>query len=197
MLCMIFAQECPVYAKAVNAPQRPPNPRPANRPPYPGYPPGPGYPTSGGSMPMPGMPTPHGGGGGNMPYGGSMPSHAGYPSHQPYPTPNNTSLPSYSTTQTPTSYPAVASNRQQQPRTTHEGLTGMAPQRQQSMVGEEHIRASLLSTAEDKLKLRVKELFGMGKVSILYISRSVKRVKFSRKEYRHYLAAFYFCSRGF
>ena len=149
MLCMIFGEHCPVYSKPTGAPQQ------QQRPSYPGYPPsngGPGYPTQNmGGMPQPAYP-------GRMPpaysQGGQQP-YGGYPNSTPYPatTPN---YPQQQTTTTTTSPPA----RPPPPAAT---------KRQDSVINNDTLRISLLSTAEDKVKRRVKEVFQMGQVCLLLL----------------------------
>lgn len=143
MLCMIFSELCPVYSKPVGPPQQQQRPR------YPGYPSngGPGYPTQNmGGMPQPSYPgqiPPAYSQGGQQPYGS-------YPNQTPYP--STTPLTSYS--------------QQQQQTTTSPPARPPPPaaQRQDSVINNDTLRLSLLSTAEDKIKRRVKEVFQMGQV---------------------------------
>lgn len=143
MLCMIFGEICPVYSKPAGPPQRTAYQAP-------GYPtasggPGPGYPTQNTGMPQPNYP-------------GRPPTYPqqNLPSYTPYP------AASYPAT---SSYQPQQQQQQQQSHTTNAALA-RPPQptaRQDSMIQEETIRISLLTTAEDKLKRRVKEVFQMGK----------------------------------
>ncbi|XP_057312604.1 tumor susceptibility gene 101 protein-like isoform X1 [Hydractinia symbiolongicarpus] len=150
MLQLIFSQECPVYAKPPSGPTtRPPPPqvRP-HQPGYPGHQQGPGYPTQQGGMPMPGMPSSYGG----------YPGQQNYPTHQP-----TAGVAPYPTSQAQSPYPSVSAY---QPPQRPAPPTNKLPERQGSVIAEEHLRASLLSTAEDKLKRRVKEVFQMGKIEL-------------------------------
>jgi len=139
MLCMIFGEICPVYSKPTGqTAQRQNYPTPTY--PSPGYPTGgPGYPTNNSRMPQPGYSRP--------PAYGQPQNPSGY---QPYPP--ATSQPATSSYQQPTPPANVPPGRPPQP-------VG----RQGSVIQENMIRMSLLSTAEDKLKRRVKEVFQMGK----------------------------------
>lgn len=140
IMCMKFSEECPVYSKPAG---------PQTRPNYPPYPSGggnnPGYPTHNMGMPQPTYPH------------AQPPSYTpqNLPSYTPYPPTTQTS--SYNTPSP--GYPVSTAN--QPPAAIRP-----ASQRQDSVVQEQHIRASLVSTAEDKLKRRVKEVFQMGKVTI-------------------------------
>ncbi|XP_066923347.1 tumor susceptibility gene 101 protein-like [Clytia hemisphaerica] len=147
MLCMIFAEFCPVYSKPAGQRAPPQQPRPS------GYPPGypapsggggpPGYPTHNAGMPQPNYPM-------------QRP-----PAYQPANLPSYTPYPS-----TSTPYPATSGypQQQQQHHTTTQAPARPPPPatRQESVIKDEHLRLSLLSTAEDKLKRRVKEVFQMG-----------------------------------
>ena len=146
MLCMIFSEHCPVYSKPAAQPQQP------QRPSYTGYPPsngGPGYPTQNMGMPQPsypGQPPVYSQGGqGQQPYGG-------YPNSTPYPstTPGYSQQHQHNTTTSPPARPPPPA----------------AAQRQDSVINNDTLRLSLLSTAEDKVKRRVKEVFQMGQVYI-------------------------------
>lgn len=141
MLCMIFSETCPVYSKPAGQPQVQQPPRPS----YPGYPPsngGPGYPTQNHvRMPQPSYP-------GQMPpvYSQGGPSYNNYPS--PY-----TSTAGYPTHQQQHQTTTTPPPRPQPPT---------AAKRQDSVIGNDTLRMSLLSTANDKVKRRVKEVFQMG-----------------------------------
>jgi len=186
ILCLVFGDDPPVFAKAGQAPGRPPPPNLGGQQFYQGTP----YPTSqSASMPMP-----------NMQPGGYYP-----PTSLPYPGSN--SLPPYPTTQAglppypaaahpyppTTNYPASNSQPQQQqqqqqqpsvtpyPRTTsaypppkststvqRDGdnqtfQARSAPTRQGSVMDPEVVKMSMLSSVEDKLKKRVNEVFEQGK----------------------------------
>lgn len=137
-MCMKFGEECPVYSKPTG-----PQTRPAYTTPYPTGGNTPGYPTHNTGMPQ-------------LNYPQTQPpsySPQNLPSYTPYP---STQTNSYNTPTPP--YPP--------PSSTNQPAASIRPasQRQESIINEEHIRASLVSTAEDKLKRRVKEVFEMGKV---------------------------------
>jgi len=150
---MIFGEFCPVYAK---------QPGGSTRQPYPGYPgagarPGPGYPTHNPAMPQPNYPQ-------------RPPSYPPQQQQQQQQPPSYTPYPS---TPYPNNPPTYQPQPQQQQRQQTANATPPArpPQpsttRQESVIKEETLRMSLLSTAEDKLKRRVKEVFQMGKVSFI------------------------------
>ncbi|KAF0303824.1 Tsg101 [Amphibalanus amphitrite] len=102
--------------------------RPRNARPYPAYTGQQGYPGSEPSYPYPTQPT--------MPYPVQPPAQPAYPTpYPPYPGAANTP------------YPAYPSPSQPQP-----SADGSAT------IGEEHIRASLLSAVQDKVRRRVREL---------------------------------------
>lgn len=133
MLCMIFGEFCPVYSKP---PAGQPQPRPAYPTPHYNATGGPGYPTHNIGMPQPGYPT-------------QPPAYPqAQPNYTPYP---NSSYPATSSYQTPATT-ATPPSRPPQPQVG----------RQESVIQEETFRISLLQTAEDKLRRRVKEVFQMG-----------------------------------
>lgn len=167
-LQVIFGQAPPVYAKTS---QPAPPPRPSYPTPYPSG----GQPGGGGGY------VPHGG----MPMAHQQPRHQGY--QPPYPQPNSTPYP---TTQSGRSsypggsnppYPNQGGSRPpapypgNQPFPNSQNITpypAPAPatteqndlQRQNSVIDEKMVRMSLLSTAEDKLKQRIREVFEMGRI---------------------------------
>lgn len=165
-LQIIFGQVPPVYAKSSQPPPIPSHHRPYPTP-YPSS-----HPTGqpGGYVPHGGMP---------MPYPTNQTSH-----HQGYPSSHHTSYPQASTGQyTPhtgtTPYPVsnpypapapVSANQYPSARnTTPYPVTSTATsqnevQRQGSVIDEQMVRMSLLSTAEDKLKQRIREVFEMGRI---------------------------------
>ncbi|KHJ96419.1 Ras family protein [Oesophagostomum dentatum] len=133
VMAMVFQEKCPVFAKHSSTSSTP-TPTSATSQPTPSYPTP--YPTASPSMPTPYPATP-------MPY----------PSQTPYPTSNNQfgsayispfpqpSLPS----RTPPPIPAPP-----KPATASSSGT----------IQPEHIRASILSALEDKLKMRLREKLG-------------------------------------
>ncbi|XP_044732313.1 tumor susceptibility gene 101 protein [Chrysoperla carnea] len=138
VMIVTFGEQPPVYAKSRN--------EPSSMPPYPATSYMPMPPTSTSSY-LPYPPS----GGYNPPttsYGGSGP----YP---PYPTqpPANTNFPSYSMygNAYPSHYPSYPAG--QSPPLSGNATTGTGT------ITEEHIRASLLSAVEDKLKRRLREQF--------------------------------------
>lgn len=154
-LRVIFGQVSPVYAKSSQPPARPP------------------YPTS---YPASQQPVPHGGMGMPQPPGYSSYPNMGYQSgagHQNTPYPVSTTqynMPRVNPNQGYNSgavhsspYPAGPT-----PYPTSNQSAGVPqshlPSRQGSMIDEQTVRMSLLTTAEDKLKQRVREVFEMGRV---------------------------------
>lgn len=143
MTCMAFSEECPVYSK----PAQPP-PRPTYNPSYPGQmsnsvAASPGYPVA-----NPGMPAPYG----QRPY------------QQPYPSVSQNSTTPYPSSQSSSPYPVANSFQPPSQPSPPAKVTPHPPDRQGSVIDENLVRASLLSTTEDKLKRRVQEVFQMGKV---------------------------------
>jgi len=155
----IFSQVPPVYAKSA----QPPSPlRPSYPTPYPTSQPGGGY-------------VPHGGM--SMPHAAQQPSHhLGYPRIQtPYPQTSAGQYPAH----TGSTYP-VQSNSCPYPVPTPVNANQVPPtqnvapypntstqnevQRQGSVIDEKMVRMSLLTTAEDKLKQRIREVFEMGRI---------------------------------
>jgi len=152
-LRIIFGQVSPVYAKSSQPPARPTYSHPSSQPvphggmgmPQPGgYPVYPNahsqYPTSHHNTPYPVTSTPFTSHGTSMsPYGGNP---SPYPATStPYPTPKDS-----------TPYPAAIPSQNQ------------LAQRQGSVIDERTVRMSLLTTAEDKLKQRIREVFEMGRI---------------------------------
>lgn len=177
ILTIVFGEEPPVYSRA-SSQQQPPQQR------YPSHTP---YPPAGGTqfpMPMPGM----GGGTSNPPY----PPATGYPSSTPqYPTPSYPGQftgypPQQQTGMTgyPSSYPSSSGSgyppttqAYPPPYTAQSG--GYPPTSSSSSTGstfgtntvtEEHLKASLLSAVEDKMKRRLKETFAQAQaeMDVLY-----------------------------
>ncbi|XP_076445427.1 tumor susceptibility gene 101 protein-like [Babylonia areolata] len=181
ILIVTFGEECPVFSKV---PARPPPPNMAQTP----------YPTGPGHMPMPGMPQP--GQGTQPPYPsypgpgypqqpGSYPpaqppyppttsqSSTGYPQQGGYP-PSTSSYPS---SQPPSQYPhqygGYGSNPPypagQMAYSATQGTAAPAPSTTRPSTGtvtEEHIRASLLSAVEDKMKRRLREFFAQAQAEM-------------------------------
>lgn len=143
---MAFSEECPVYSK----PAQPP-PRPTYNPPYPGQMSNsvgasPGYPVA-----NTGMPTPYG----QQPY------------QQSYPAVSQNSATPYPSSQSNSPYPVANSFQPPSQSSSQAKVTPHPPERQGSVIDEKLVRASLLSTTEDKLKRRIQEVFQMGKVLYL------------------------------
>ncbi|KAK3605192.1 hypothetical protein CHS0354_013003 [Potamilus streckersoni] len=169
ILTIIFGEEPPVYSKV----------SPSVRPPYPNQ--GVGqtpYPPAQGpfSMPMPGQTTP------SYP---SYPNQSGpgstYPQYPSYPQQNYTGFSGYppstypsSNPPYPTPYPSstpASMNYPQQPLTaaaTRPSFSG------NQTVTEEHLKLSLLSAVEDKIKRRLRETFAQAQaeMDVLYKTHS-------------------------
>ncbi|XP_041351921.1 tumor susceptibility gene 101 protein-like isoform X2 [Gigantopelta aegis] len=179
ILTVNFSDECPVFSRM--APPRPPVPYPA-----PGQPP---YPTGQIGMPMPGsnpsFPTYPGGnppyppqGGGSStniqppPYPASSYPNQNFGSYPPaypaqqnaysgsQPTPYPASYPYGSNPQTP--YPAATSY----PGTTPTVNNAVQSRPSTGTVTEAHIKASLLSAVEDKIRRRLKETFAQAQAEM-------------------------------
>lgn len=158
-LQIIFGQVSPVYAKSA---QQPPP-----RPPYPSP-----YPNN--------QPVPHGGMGMPQPggYASSYPtSHPGYPTSHGTPYPSASTTPytahttsgystAYSMPGNPTPYPSATTAYPATTVTPYPVATvqSQVPSRQGSVIDERTVRMSLLTTAEDKLKQRIREVFEMGRI---------------------------------
>jgi len=146
MLSIIFGEECPVYAKPTHNPM-------TSQPPYGG-----GHHSGGHAMHGAGYPT-HGGG---MPMPYQQQQQPGYhQQQQPYPSTNISNMTPYPTNPSNTPYP-VSSSYQTQSQTNQPSPNI----RQDSVIKDDLIRASLLSTAEDKLKQRIRQVFQMGKIEL-------------------------------
>ena len=145
MLRVIFGEECPVYSRGPTVTQQ-------HQTPYPQH--------------STGMPTP-----GRMPMPGGYPSSAGYPSTS-YPSSGHHPPPYSAANTSSTPYPASTYGQQPapypntRPPFTTEVPVGKAPERQESVIGDETIRLSLLSAVDEKLKRRIKEVFEMGRTEI-------------------------------
>lgn len=155
ILVIVFSEEPPVFSKSAAQQSRPPpyssgqTPYPAQGggfpmpQPYSSYPnSGPGYPQNSGFGGYPQYPQ-QGYPGGNQGFSGypSGPS-SGFPSSQGYPA-TSTSYPNYSAGGVTTESTTTAANRPGNTMT----------------VTEEHLRMSLLSAVEDKMKRRLREIF--------------------------------------
>ncbi|XP_053396804.1 tumor susceptibility gene 101 protein-like [Mercenaria mercenaria] len=175
ILTIVFGEEPPVYSRQQQ--QQPPVRYP-NQTPYP--------PTGTGSfpMPMPGM------GGSNTPYSANTPypaSNTGYPQNSSYPgqytgyqQPPSSGYQGY-----PTSYPSTAASSgypggptfaptYSQTQASNDQTTSSTASNYNtsgtSTVTEEHLKASLLSAVEDKMKWRLKETFAQAQaeMDVLY-----------------------------
>lgn len=164
ILVIVFSEDPPVFsrAQALRQQQYQPQSQPPNLP----YPPQGGFqmPTPGGASNLPGYtPYPSGGynqaaAGTNFNYSGNFPQQQqgfqGYPpaSTGSYPPtgqqqyPSSTPFPSY-----PTQYPTSTANTVTTTSASGAGNT--------NTVTEEHLRMSLLSAVEDKMRRRLREIF--------------------------------------
>ncbi|KAH3737980.1 tumor susceptibility gene 101 protein-like isoform X1 [Dreissena polymorpha] len=170
ILVIVFGEEPPVYSRSQATNQPPPLRYPSQGTPYP--------PAGGYGMPMPSV-----GGAQNPPY----PAGSSYPGQYPAPTSNyNTQYPAYNQAQT-SSYPGYpATNLGGYPTSTAAGsypdntpypnpyppthATTASTFSGNSTVTEEHIKASLLSAVEDKMKRRLRETFAQAQaeMDVLY-----------------------------
>eukprot|EP00916_Digyalum_oweni_P024185 GHVL01039995.1.p1 GENE.GHVL01039995.1~~GHVL01039995.1.p1 ORF type:complete len:447 (+),score=45.44 GHVL01039995.1:140-1480(+) len=181
ILAVTFGEECPVFSKV---PARPPPPNSSHTP----YPTGPAQ-----SMPMPGMPAP--GHTGQAPYP-SYPGSGGYPQQYPsaypaapgypptsnsfgypatggYPASSGNFPPTQSSNQFPAPYGGYGANPPYPaPQTSFAGTQGSAAtntstvQPNTGTVTEEHLRASLLSAVEDKMKRKLREFFAQAQAEM-------------------------------
>ncbi|KAK3097597.1 hypothetical protein FSP39_011280 [Pinctada imbricata] len=175
ILTIVFGEEPPVFSRSS---------QPSNRPPYPGAQQSTPYPMSGSGFPMP---TP-GGPSHPPPYpypGGSYPQQSGYPSYNQgsgsypggggggggYPSSGFQGYPSQQTagsypSQTPSSYPGSSGSTNppypsypQYTSASSQGQPNVSSPGSTSTVTEEHLRMSLRSAVEDKIKRRLREIF--------------------------------------
>ncbi|KAK6170263.1 hypothetical protein SNE40_018695 [Patella caerulea] len=176
ILAMTFGEDCPVFSRVT--PRGGPPPYSSNSGVGAAQPP---YPTSGGGMPVPGM---AGSSGGNPQY--PYPSSTGYPSsgypNPPYP---SSGYPSQSYGGYPQSgggYPSQNRSYGATPQYTSQypynppyssqsGYQGSATSSNDMRPGtgtvtEAHIKASLLSAVEDKLKRRLRETFAQAEAEM-------------------------------
>ncbi|XP_065055631.1 tumor susceptibility gene 101 protein-like [Rhopilema esculentum] len=192
ILCLTFGDDPPLYSRGSMPPNRPPPPQinaRGQQPPYPGMQQSTPYPTSQHSG-MPSMP-PHGSQPGGyypptsaMPYSNSSQSGAPYPTSTsglpPYPASDSLPTSSY---QTYNSQPPSMHQPPQQPRSSnyfHGAPTTSqspvvsdggnqtfqqrsGPSRQDSVIDPNVLKMSVLSSVEDKLSKRVKEVFEQAK----------------------------------
>lgn len=176
ILIMVFGEECPVFSRV---PARPP-------PPGSGQPP---YPMGQGPVPMPSL---GGVGGSNPPYppyqGSGYPQQQGYPPYPPqqggsfpssgnfgYPPasgfpPASSSYPASQPQQYPFSYgsnPPYPSSHTSFATSQGSAATSTASLRPSTgTVTEEHLRASLLSAVEDKMKRKLREFFAQAQAEM-------------------------------
>jgi len=160
-ICIVtFSEQPPVYAK----PKQQQNlPYPIHTPQYPqgGYPPQPGYPPQniGGYGAQPGYP----------------PQASGYP---PYPTPGYPQAGGYPTPST--GYPPGGGGYPPYPPATQ---TGAARPGTGSSISSEHIKASILSAVEDKVRRRLREDYSQGQAE----SESLRRTQEELNQGQHKL----------
>ncbi|KAL8619058.1 hypothetical protein ACOMHN_020756 [Nucella lapillus] len=191
ILIVTFGEECPVFSRV---PARPPPPN-AGQTPYPT--------TSNPHMPMPGMP---------QPGQGSQPP---YPSYSPYPSyPNQSGTypaqPPYPSAQGNAGYPpqggyppATSSYSSSQPNlynppypnpqmaySASQGTaapTTYASRPSTGTVTEEHIRASLLSAVEDKMKRRLREFFAQAQAEMDVLKKTQTDLTSGKNKLEHML----------
>ncbi|KAF4526664.1 hypothetical protein B566_EDAN015663 [Ephemera danica] len=166
VMIMVFGEQPPVYAKPKDPPANPASPYPVQPPSMPmpggrpnstGYPPYPLYPGAA-NPPYPSMPA-----SGNFPPSSYPPNSAGssYPPYYPNQSSGGTGYPPYptGTAQPPPSgnFPPYAATGY--PPASSATATGSATTGGSGTITEEHIRASLLSAVEDKLRRRMREQY--------------------------------------
>ena len=191
VLCLVFGDDPPVFSRSSQPPGRPPPPNFGSQPNYPGaqhqYTP---YPTSQPSgMPMPnpqqgGYPSnqaPYPAGGGHMPYPTATSGVTPYPTSTSMPTSSYQSHPSQPppahqpSAHQPPPYPAMSSGYTPYPVSTAAPVSRApetqtfqernAPTRQGSVIDPKVLKMSMVSSVEEKLKKRVKEVFEQAKVN--------------------------------
>lgn len=177
ILIITFGEECPVFSKV---PARPPPPAPTQPP----------YPTSSASMPMPSLGAP----GTTSPYP-PYPAAGGYPhqNYPPYPSQPGVGYPPSSNFNYPpaSGYSPSSSSFPGQPQqfptpfggygvnppypgnqTAFAGTQGSPATATSTIPGgtgtvtEEHLRASLLSAVEDKMKRKLREIFAQAQAEM-------------------------------
>ncbi|KAL8595359.1 hypothetical protein ACOMHN_020112 [Nucella lapillus] len=191
ILVITFGEECPVFSRVPARPaplppttsQQAPYPAGAAQMPMPGMtqagqPPYPAYPASGSypAQPQGGYPPPYPAGGPGYPptahgFGpppttaGSYPppTTAGYPGARP---PIQFPPPGYGYSSNP-SYPAPATTQPSYAASQATSTTASAqPGSTTGTVTEEHLRASLLSAVEDKMKRKLREFFAQAQAEM-------------------------------
>ncbi|KAK6748215.1 hypothetical protein RB195_001065 [Necator americanus] len=159
VMAMVFQEKCPVFAKSSSSSTSTPTPTPTTSQPTPSYPTP--YPSANPSMPVP-YPTPP-----------SMP----YPSQTPYPTSNNQFGSAYMNTPYP--QPSVATRTPPPipapPKSSATSSGTLQP---------EHIRASILSALEDKLKMRLREKIGTAHAEITSIRETQSELQAGQRNLR-------------
>jgi len=157
VMISVFGEQPPVYTKPKTPYPTQPPPMGGAAPPYPvfGAPVNPPYP----SMPQQPMPQPGGYPCGPTPY---PPGGSSDPPYPPYPTPGASGYPPYpSPMQTQVPPPSVGGQ-----------FSGYPPSVTGGTITEEHIRASLLSAVEDKLRRRLREQFSQGTAELETLRRT-------------------------
>ncbi|KAK7457289.1 hypothetical protein BaRGS_00039261 [Batillaria attramentaria] len=182
ILIVTFGEECPVFSRVPARPPPPgqppyptgqgPLPMPSlggshsqtSTPPYPAYP-GSGYPQQHGFPPYPSQP------GGNFahpsgnfgypPTSGYPPATSSYPSSQPQQYPGQ-----YGGYGTNPPYPAPHTAFASSQGSTATSTASVRPPTGQGTVTEEHLRASLLSAVEDKMKRKLREFFAQAQAEM-------------------------------
>ncbi|EYB88637.1 hypothetical protein Y032_0243g3472 [Ancylostoma ceylanicum] len=160
VMAMVFQEKCPVFAKSSSSTSSTPTPTSTTSQPTPSY--STPYPTNP-SMPLPYPATP------------AMP----YPSPTPYPAANNQFGSGYMNTPYP--QPSVATRTPPPipapPKTTSSiSSTGT--------VQPEHIRASILSALEDKLKMRLREKIGTSHAEMTSIRETQSELQAGQRNLR-------------
>lgn len=189
ILVIVFSEEPPVFSRTQAPPTggiRTPYPsHGSSNPPYPssggGFPmPTPGGVTGGGSNPA--YPPPYSGGGSTgypqqgypqQGYGGYPQQQSGYPPQSGfsgYPS-STTSYPnaSYPSQQTPYPY---GTNPPQYSTTQSNTTSASSNSSNTNTVTEEHLRMSLLSAVEDKMKRRLREIFAQSQAELDVLYRT-------------------------
>lgn len=187
ILCSIFAQQSPVYAKSAPTPPQPSSynmpQQPSYLPQYGGYSPNPGamppYPVGASTgMPMP-QPGPVPGSSPGRPSGGRPPyppyppgggSNMG-PSNPPYPVPNHASYP-------PSTQPSYSGPAASIPHVTQANLdTTNGTTAVSSTLKDEEIKLSLRSAVEDKIRRSSKALFQQAQIELDELNRTQNELK--------------------
>jgi len=151
ILAIVFSEHCPVFSKTAGMAQQHPQPSASAYPPYSSnlpypsgnYMPSPAGSSSGASYPYPSQPTASSG----YPAPSSATSSYPYPAYRPGYTSNTT--------------PTGSSNNLSQPSA---GSTGT--------ITDEHLRASLLSAVEDKLRRKLRDSVGQANAELQSIKNT-------------------------